>query len=218
MIPRTFSLLLAGLSCSLALSLAQDTNPSTASKDISLFDGKTLGKWEPIRFGGEGSVTVEDGCMVLEEGAILTGVKWTGELPARVNYEIELEAMKILGDDFLLCLTIPVKDSHCSFVCGGWGGGVVGISSIDGLDASENETATFDYFEPNKWYKFRVRVEPNRIQCWIGDNRVVDVDITGAKISMRPGDVELCEPLGMATFQTAAKYRDIKWRNLPQEP
>ncbi len=216
--PRFWLLLPVVFTLALGTLVAEDKKAESKDGEISLFDGKTLGKWEPIRFGGEGTVEVdENGLLSIEEGAILSGIKWTGEVPASTNYEIELEGMKILGDDFMLCLTMPVDDSHCSFVCGGWGGGVVGISSIDGLDASENETATFAYFEPKKWYKFKVRVEPNRIQCWIDGERVVDLDYEGADIEMRPGDIELCMPLGIATFQTAAKYRNMVWRNLPKE-
>jgi len=200
-----------------------DKKPEKKKGEISLFDGKTLGKWEPIRFGGEGEVHVTDkGNMYLPQGALMTGVRWKGEVPATTDYEFEMEAMKIFGDDFMLALTLPVNDTYFSFVCGGWGGGVVGISSIDGLDASENETATFSYFEPKRWYKFRVRVESDLIQCWITDDegmeeKMVDVDIEGAKIGLRPGDIELCIPMGMATYVTEAQYRNMVWRPLPKE-
>src|SRR6476661_3771185 len=40
----------------------------------SLFDGKTLGKWQSTKFGGEGAVKVENGQVVLEAGRTLTGV------------------------------------------------------------------------------------------------------------------------------------------------
>ena len=44
------------------------------------------------------------------------------------------------GGDFFATLTFPVDDSFCTFVTGGWGGDIVGLSSIDGWDASDNET------------------------------------------------------------------------------
>ena len=199
---------------------ADDEKKTAAEEDpnvISLFDGKTLGNWEPINFGGEGNVLVEDGALLLEQGAIMTGIKWTGEVPARTNYEVSLDAQKVFGDDFFLALTAPVAESYCTFVCGGWGGGVVGISSIDDFDASENETATIEYFESGKWYHIRMRVEPGRIQCWVDDRRVVDVDIEDREISLRPGDIDLCVPLGLAAFQTQVTYRNLKWTNLPAE-
>ncbi len=184
---------------------------------ISLFDGKTLGNWKPINFGlGTDVVAVEDGQLYLDAGDPITGVKWGAELPGKIGYEIALEAQKIQGDDFFLALTMPVNDKSCTLVCGGWGGGVVGISSLNGLDASENETATVEFFEPKKWYKIKVRVEAEAIQCWIDERHLIDVEIKGVEIGMRPGDIELCEPLGLASFLTSAAYRSIKWRALPK--
>jgi hypothetical protein len=37
-----------------------------------------------------------------------------------------------------------------TFICGGWGGAVVGISSIDGQDASMNETTKYIKFEDDR--------------------------------------------------------------------
>lgn len=185
---------------------------------ISLFDGKGLGNWQPINFGlGTDVVAVEEGLLYLDAGDPMTGMKWDAPLPRKSNYEIELVAKKIQGDDFFLALTMPVKDESCTLVCGGWGGGVVGISCLHGLDASENETATVEYFETDKWYTVKVRVEDELIQCWIDDRLLVDVDIKGVEIGMRPGDIELCAPLGLASFLTSAAYRSIRWRNLPEE-
>lgn len=191
-----------------------EPEPTAESEDgeISLFDGKTLGKWKPVQFGGEGETIAIDGHLLIGMGAALSGVVWDGDPPATTNYEIEFEAMKITGDDFMVGLTVPVGEKHCTWVCGGWGGGVVGVSSIDGLDASENETATVEYFEPKQWYKFKMRVEPDYLSCWIDDKQVVDVNIKDREIGMRPGDIELCIPLGLATFQTRVEYRNIVWR------
>ena len=51
---------------------------------------------------------------------------------------------------------------------GGWGGGgVVGISSVDDLDASENETMNIEGFNDNTWYRVRVRVTDQKIEAWI---------------------------------------------------
>ncbi|MCB1093872.1 MAG: hypothetical protein KDL87_20195, partial [Verrucomicrobiae bacterium] len=135
--------------------------PAAPKKDpnlISLFDGKTLGKWKPIEFGGEGEVSVdEEGNLEFDFGAIMTGVNWSEAPPAKSNYEISLDAMKLDGNDFFCALTFPVKESHATFVIGGWGGGVVGVSSVDDLDASENETMNIEGFENNVWYHIRVR-------------------------------------------------------------
>jgi len=189
-----------------------------ADAAISLFDGKTLGKWEPVNLGSDGKVWVDEegGELRLDQGEPLTAVVWKGEVPAVSNYEITLEAKKINGDDFFLALTIPVKDTHCTFVCGGWGGGLVGISSINGMDASENESATVESFEKGVWYPIKVRVTDRFISCWVGERELVSINLEGITLSMRAGDIEECVPLGLATYQTWGAYRNLRWTNLPK--
>ncbi len=195
-----------------------DAKPEVPAKEpdeISLFDGKELGKWKKTAFGGEGDVFVnETGGLEFGFGAVITGVHWSGEVPATSNYELSLEAMKLDGNDFFLALTFPVKESHGTFVVGGWGGGLVGISNVDDLDASENETMRIEGFEKKVWYKIRVRVTDDKLQAWIDDDEKVDLDLEGRKISLRPGDIELSAPLGIAAYQTRAQYRNIVWRRL----
>lgn len=197
-----------------------DTAPNPLPKTIPLFNGKNLDKWESVEFGGEGDVFVnEDGHLEFGFGAIMTGAKWSAEEPpALSDYEIELDAMRLDGNDFFCGLTFPAKGSHATFIIGGWGGGLVGISSIDDLDASENETMNIEGFEDNKWYHIKLRVTDNRIEAWIDERQMVDVDITDAKISTRPGDIDLCKPLGLACFAgVRAQYRNITWKNIDPE-
>jgi hypothetical protein len=187
-----------------------------AADVIPLFDGKTLGKWKKTAFGGEGDVFVnEDGHLEFGFGAVITGVNWSEAPPATSNYELSLEAMKLDGNDFFVALTFPVKDSHATFVVGGWGGGVVGISSVDDLNASENETMSIEGFEKDVWYKIRVRVSDDQLQAWINDDEAVTLDLEGRKISLLPGDIELSVPIGIAAYQTRAQYRNLVWRKLP---
>ena len=82
----------------------------------------------------------------------MTGINWTNRVP-KVNYEVTLDAMRVTGSDFFCGLTVPVSDSFCTLIVGGWGGSLVGISSLDGQDASENETTKFFNFEQGKWYR-----------------------------------------------------------------
>lgn len=179
----------------------------------SLFDGKTLGRWKSTEFGGEGKVTVADGQINLEAGANLTGITWTGGPLPKTNYEISLEAKKTDGSDFFCGLTFPVGDSFCSLIVGGWGGGIVGLSSLDGLDASDNETTQVMNFPANRWYKIRVRVTPKRIEAWLDDKSLADVDTTWHSVDIR-SEVELSKPLGIATWMTSAAYRDIRLRKI----
>src|SRR5690606_19687811 len=123
--------------------------------------------WTKTMFGGEAEVEVVDGNLQIGMGSPLTGVTITSEafkpLP-KINYEISLEARRVLGGDFFVGLTIPVKESYCSLIMGGWGGGVIGISSLDGYDASENETTTYHAFKNDQWYKVRLQVTDKQIR------------------------------------------------------
>ena len=179
----------------------------------SLFDGKTLAGWTETDFAGRGSVKVNDGRLILESG-IMTGVTWTNgaDLP-RINYEIALDAMRVDGSDFFCALTFPVKDDPCSFIVGGWGGGVVGLSSLDGQDAANNDTTRFMSFDNGKWYALRVRVTETNLQCWIDADKVVDVETKDRRISIRP-EVENSRPLGIASWSTTAALRNIRLRKL----
>jgi hypothetical protein len=182
---------------------------------VTLFDGQSLDAWRPTPFAGAGEVTVEKGRMLLRMGAMLTGVNLvrTNEL-ATQNYEIGLDAMKMEGSDFFCALTFPVGDTCCTFLLGGWGGGVVGISSINGNDASLNETTKYLNFESGRWYRVRVRVTPARLRAWIGEQQMVDVELEGKRISVRPGEIELSQPWGIATWQTTGAIRDVRYRKL----
>src|SRR5262249_47648237 len=137
-----------------------------AEKWQPLFDGKTLAGWKVTPFGGEGEAVVEDGQLILEIGSPMSGVTYTRDFPKQ-DFEISLEAMRVEGTDFFCGLTFPVRDSHASFIVGGWAGSVVGISSIDGQDAANNETTQVITFKTKQWYKIRVRVTAELIRAWI---------------------------------------------------
>jgi hypothetical protein len=183
-----------------------------ANKWVSM-DGMEQGKWQPIN--GAADIKWDDGNQTLwmDFGNELNGVRWTGELP-QAPYELELEARRMSGNDFFCGLTFPVRsEKECvTFVVGGWGGDLVGISSIDGLDASENSTASMQEFEDQRWYRIRVRVETERLQAWIDERQMVDEDITERKLSLRSGQIEDCAPLGLASWATRAEMRGMRWR------
>ncbi len=177
-----------------------------------LFDGKTLDGWEVTNFGPQGPVYVSGGSIILEMGDGTTGITITDEFP-KMNYEVELEARKISGNDFFCGMTFPVEESFCSLIVGGWSGPVVGLSSIDDLDASENETQVLKKFEHDTWYKIRLKVTPGYIEAWIDDEQVVNFETAGRKLSIRP-EVGLSRPFGIASWRTTAALRDIKFREL----
>jgi len=196
---------------------ADAAKPAAASEDgsRSLFDGKSLKDWKPTNFIGKGKVEVKDGCIFLGAGNDLTGISFvnTNSLP-RTDYEIELEGKRVSGYDFFCGLTFPVGKACCTLVLGGWGGTVVGISSIDGMDASENETTKSMEFVKNRWYAIRVRVTAEKIECWIDKEQMVDVTITGKRIGMRFGEIEESAPLGIASYNTGTALKNIRLRRL----
>ncbi|NQU22720.1 MAG: DUF1080 domain-containing protein [Candidatus Nealsonbacteria bacterium] len=178
-----------------------------------LFDGKTLDGWKVPEFGGEGEVSVKDGAIVMEMGSAMTGVTYTGELPTD-NYEFAWEGARLDGIDFFAAATFPVGKEHCSFVTGGWGGMVVGLSCVNYYDASDNETTKFFDFKDKRWYKFRVRVTPAKIEVWIDDEQFVDVTREGKTIGIRD-EADLCRPLGIGAWCTTGGVRAIRIRKLP---
>ena len=207
----------AGLSSALAEKPASGKKQTDCEKWISLFDGKTLNGWKKTSFGTEADVVVEDGTMIIEMGAPLTGVTMTGKafkpLP-KVDYEMRLKAKRHTGGDFFVALTFPVEEEYCSLILGGWGGSVIGLSCLDGYDASENETTDYFPFKNGQWYDVRLVVTKDRIEAWLDKKRIVNVDISDKKLSTRI-EVELSQPIGLATFQTTAHIRDFKMRPLP---
>lgn len=179
----------------------------------SLFDGKTLTGWKAPQFSGQGEVLVENGTMILGMGSDITGLNPTIEMP-KMDYEVSLEASRLDGTDFFCGLTLPYGKTSFTIILGGWGGALVGLSSINGDDASENETTKFIKFDKGKWYKLRARVTAQKIEAWLDDDKIIDVDTDGKKIDMRPGEIELSVPFGIATFRTRGAFKEIKLRKL----
>ena len=176
-----------------------------------MFDGKSLAGWRETPFTGRGKVRVENGKLVLGAGAPMTGVTWTGEFP-RSGFEVRLEAARLEGSDFFASMTFPAADSYCTWVTGGWGGDIVGLSSIDGRDASENETRSYFTFENGRWYALRLRYSGDRVGAWIDERQIVDVEIGGRAISLRYGEIKLCAPFGFASYGSTGALRKSEYR------
>jgi hypothetical protein len=202
MLPRFIAVLLAAASL-----------PAAAPEWQPLFDGKTLGGWRHTPFTGGATPRVENGAILLPAGGPLTGVTLTGAFP-RVDYEVRFEAARLSGGDFFASLTFPVEDSFCTFVTGGWGGDIVGISSVNGADAANNETRAYFNFEMGRWYAFRLRVTAERIAAWIDERPVVDLEIAERPLGLRYGEIRLSAPLGFASYNTTGAVRKIEYRPL----
>jgi hypothetical protein len=216
-IHASICLALASLLLSVPVRADEAAKPAASQEKADwkpLFNGKNLDGWKAVEFGGEGEVLVKDGQLILRAGEPLTGATYTmgKQLPTE-NYEISLEAMRVEGSDFFCALTFPIGKEHASLVCGGWGGGVVGISSINGTDASENETSGYREFKEKKWYKIRVKVTKDQLLAFIDDEKVADVERDGKRFDTRI-EVDVNKPLGLATYRTTGALKDLKIRTL----
>lgn len=172
-----------------------------------LFDGKSLNGWEITNFGPQGPVYVSGDEIILGMGDGCTGITWKRAFP-RIGYEVTLDAKRIAGNDFFCGMTFPVGKNSCSLIIGGWGGAIVGLSSIDGNDASENETTTIRNFDKERWYHIRLIVTEEFIKSWVDSTKVVDFKIGTKKLSVRP-EVELSKPFGITSWNTTAAIRNI---------
>jgi hypothetical protein len=177
-----------------------------------LFDGKSLDGWEITNFGPQGPVYVSGDKIILGMGDGCTGITWKKAFP-RTGYEVSLDAMRMAGNDFFCGMTFPVGKSPCTLIIGGWGGATVGLSSIDGKDAAENETTTIRNFDKNRWYHIRLIVTDELIRSWIDSDKIVDFTIANKRLSIRP-EVELSRPFGIASWNTTAAIRNIQLKSI----
>jgi len=189
-----------------------------ATKWTSLFDGRALGDWAIATknaFDMHGKVEVKDGAIVMKTGMSFTGVLWDADFP-KSNYEIEAEATRLTGVDIFLGLTFPVGAAHVTLVCGGWGDSVVGLSSIDDLNASDNQYVVIRGFDNNKWAKARVRVTDEKITVWIDEKQIIEVPVKKHKFTVYEELLDI-RPPGFFTWETDGAVRNIRYRELGAE-
>jgi Domain of Unknown Function (DUF1080) len=192
---------------------AQSTKTSELATKRALFDGKTLEGWKKTDFAHAGAVKVDEGRIVLAAGNAMTGITTTRTDLPRINYQLSYSAMRLDGVDFFAAATFPVGDAHLTLVNGGWGGHITGLSSLNGQDASENETSRPIKFENGKWYQFRVRVTDRAIRCWVDGKPIVGLDYRDHQLGTRI-ETRANEPLGFATYECSGAVKDIAIRTL----
>lgn len=184
-----------------------------------LFDGKTLGCWENGGDAGGIEPTIKDGCLVLGMGAMSSGVRYNEEKAGKpfpkTNYEIEYVAKRQLGNDFFAAMTFPVGDSACTLINGGWGGTLFGLSSLDNMDASENNTSSYYAFKNKMWYVFRIRVTDRVITAWLDDEKMIETFTDGHEVSIRI-EMSRYQPFGIASWITEGWVRSIRYRLLDE--
>lgn len=178
-----------------------------------LIDKATLKGWKVTNYGGEGEATVTDSVLMIEQGVDLSGVTTTRKDLPTDHYEVEFEARRTQGNDFFIGFTFPVRDSSCTLICGGWGGGICGISSIDMMDASENETTSYSAFNNGQWYKVKLKVAGDQIEAWLDGKSLLEVDLDDRKVDTR-FEMDLSKPMGFASYQSTAEIRKARYRKL----
>lgn len=185
---------------------------AASAEPVALFNGKDLDGWKVADFTEGGTVTVlPDGTVECGFGNPMTGIAYTNAIPT-MSYELSLQAARIQGGDFFAALTIPVGTNACTVIIGGWGGSLCGISSIDYMDASENQHSEGINLENTRWYTLRVRVTPGVLQVFLDETLYtarVEFEDT-ARFSLRSGsDIDKTLPLGLATYRTRARWRNF---------
>lgn len=176
----------------------------------SLFDGVSLDGWELIDYEGHGEISLADSCIIIGRGETISGIRWKNDFP-RTKYEVTFEAKRIEGSDFFCSVTCPVNESFITLVVGGWGGSLVGLSSIDYYDAVDNMTGYVYYFSQGRWYDIRLKVTDEKIEAWINNESVVDFTIGNYKLSLR-WEMDSSVPFGITTYRTTGAVRNIKYR------
>jgi len=177
-----------------------------------IFEGESIAGWEITNFGPQGPVYLSGNEIILGMGDGCTGITWKKDFPS-INYKVTLEAKRIAGNDFFCGITFPVGESPCTFIVGGWGGTTVGLSSINGKDASDNETKSLLKFDKDRWYNISLVVKPDTIKALIDNVVVVDFAIKGKRLSVRP-EVELSRPFGITSWNTTSALRNIRVQKL----
>ncbi|MBL9133968.1 MAG: hypothetical protein JNG86_22340 [Verrucomicrobiaceae bacterium] len=182
------------------------------AKPLHLLDAAHSASWRAAGIADEGKVIIEKNEITLHSGAPITGARFEAWKPPAfpsTRYAIDYEAMRVEGGDFFGTVTFPVGEAHLSFVMGGWGGTLVGLSSIDHRDASENETRGDLAFENGRWYRVRIEVREDDIRAWIDQKPFVNVNIRGRRLELRAGGIEKCAPFGFASYLSTARVRGV---------
>ena len=203
--------------------VASEKQPAASEKPkpaerLPMFNGRDLDGWRtPDKFFFEkaGKVEWKNDQMLLGVGKPGTAIAWTREMP-RSNYEVTLEAKRTGGDDFFCGMTFPVKQQHCTLILGGWGGGTTGLSNINDFAAIENETTDYIEFKRDKWYFVRLKVTDKKIQAWVDEKQIVDVDTEEKRFGIW-WEQEPVLPFGIATWNTSAALRRLSVRRVGEK-
>jgi hypothetical protein len=178
----------------------------------ALFNGRDLSGWKVADLWGSGKIeALSNGVVSCGIGKPMTCVAYTNSFPT-MSYEVKMEAMRKEGSDFFVAMTIPVESNACTVVIGGWGGSLCGISSINFMDAAENQHSEAVNLKNDVWYTLRVRVTPGVLEVFLNDTLyTAKVEFQNSTVfSLRAGsDIDKTLPFGLATYETHALWRNL---------
>ncbi len=212
------TLLLALLLCS----CSKRNKDSLKINRWDLFSSALIGKWQEAQLEKSGGIVREANGITLNEGSPMTGIvfpSWLKDSLPVVDYAINYEAMRVSGSDFFGSVTFPVRDekTFATFVLGGWGGSQVGISCIDGYDASENTTGSSQRFENEKWYRVRIEIREKELRVLLNGRPIIQTNIAGRTLNLRGGEIAKCAPFGFATYGTTGRVRGCVIERMPPQ-
>ncbi|MCB1125387.1 MAG: DUF1080 domain-containing protein [Verrucomicrobiae bacterium] len=154
---------------------------------------------------GIGDWSIEDGQVI--QSALITDVNFVFGDSSWKDYELTLQARKDGGaEGFLVLFRAADADSFYWLNLGGWNNTRHAIEKETdgrrrGLGRGSNGR-----IETGRWYDLRIRCEGNRIQCWLGDDEIIDVRDEDSP--------HLNGMIGLGTWGTKARYRNLKVTSL----
>ena len=150
---------------------------------------------------GGGDWSVGDGEIV--QSAVATDVSFVFGDPSWDDYELTLQAHKGRGaEGFLILFRASDEENFYWLNLGGWGNSRHAVEKESDGRRREVGRGTNGHIEDDRRYDIRVRVEGDRLQCWLDGEEVVDV-----RDNRRP---HLKGMIGLGTWGTQARYCNIK--------
>ena len=207
------------LCCCLLVLAGAGTTTAGEPKPVAIFDGKSLTGWKAATenmYEKPGKLSVKDAAIVMPQGTIATGIVYAKKDFPLTNYEVSLEARRTKGSDFFCGMTFPVGKEYCTLICGGWGGGTVGLSNVDDFSADENETTSYIEFKNGQWYQIRLRVTDAKIEAWIDKEKIVDLQRKDKKFAIW-WEQEPLRPFGIGNWGTSSELRKLTLTRLAKE-
>ena len=91
---------------------------------------------------------------------------------------------------------------------------VKSFDAIENCQQREIFHAIETAFQLGKYAAMVDIVTEKKIEAWLDEDKIVDLRTKDRRIGVRFGEIEFSEPLGLATYQTRAAYRNIKIRKI----